>query len=70
MSAAFPAHPVVADATRIARERQFSPEGGDDAVLRALAHLAREHASGTVLIDLSCGGVAMIRFREERRVDF
>lgn len=61
---------VVADSTHVVRERRFIVDNGDDSILAALAHLRREHITGTLLIDIACGGVATLRFREERRVDF
>ena len=56
--------------THIVRERQFPLDYGDDSILLALAHLRREHVTGTLMVDIACGGAATLRFREERSVEF
>jgi len=56
--------------TRVVRDRHFSLDDGDDSILAALAHLRREHTTGTLMIDISCGGAATLRFREEQKVTF
>lgn len=61
---------ITAEKTSIIRERQFSSEGGDEAVLRALAHIRREGVTGTFLIDIPCGGIGTIRFQEKQCVEF
>ncbi len=61
---------VTADSTRLIRDRHFSLDSGDDSILAALAHLRREHVTGTLFVDIACGGVATLRFREEQRVEF
>lgn len=62
--------PVTAESTRIVRDRQFSPEGGDcDAIVRALCHLQRERVTGTLMIDLSQGSLNSIRFSEQHRIE-
>jgi hypothetical protein len=61
---------ITADRTTVVRDRQFSPDGGDEAILRALSHLRAEHVTGTFMVDLACGGTCSLRFREERKVDF
>lgn len=61
---------VVTDSTLVVRERRFVVDNGDESILAALAHLRREHITGTLLIDIACGGVATLRFREERQVEF
>ena len=61
---------VTTESTRIIRDRHFSLAGGDDAILRALSHLHQEHVTGTLCIDLACGGVCTLRFREEQRIEF
>lgn len=63
---------VAADTTHIVRERRFAVDSADcdNSILAALAHLRREHITGTLLIDIACGGVATLRFREEQRVEF
>lgn len=61
---------IVADSTHVVRERRFVVDNGDESILAALAHLRREHITGTLLIDIACGGVATLRFREERQVEF
>jgi hypothetical protein len=61
---------VTADQTRIVRDRQFSLDDGDNSILSALAHLRREHVTGTLMLDISCGGLATLRFREEQKVTF
>jgi hypothetical protein len=61
---------VTSESTRIIRDRQFSPEGGDcDAIVRALCHLQREHVTGTLMIDLSQGSLNSIRFSEQHRIE-
>ena len=70
MSATTPSPTVTRDSTRIIRDRHFSLDDGDDSILRALCHLRTEHVTGTLMIDISCGGTCTIRFREEQRVDF
>ena len=63
--------PVVsAESHHIVRERRFVVDAGDDSVLAALAHLRREHITGTLLVDIACGGIATLRFREEQKVTF
>jgi len=61
---------MTTDTTKVVRERHFSLDNGDDSILLALAHLRREHVTGTLMIDIACGGPATLRFREERRVEF
>ena len=61
---------ITADSTRVIRDRYFSLDFGDDSILAAIAHLRREHVTGTMMVDFACGGVATLRFREERTVDF
>lgn len=61
---------LASDQTSVIRERRFVIDDGDNSILAALAHLRREHITGTLLIDIACGGVATLRFREERQVDF
>jgi hypothetical protein len=61
---------VTNEQTRLVRERYFSLDAGDDSILAALAQLRREHVTGTLLIDISCGGAATLHFREEQRVQF
>lgn len=58
------------DATSIVRERYFSLDSGDDSILAALAHLRREHVTGTLFVDIACGGAATLRFREEHSIEF
>ena len=60
---------VTAESTRVVRERQFSLDGGDEAILRALSHLRAEHVTGPLTIHIACGGVCAISFHEERRVE-
>ena len=61
---------TVAESHRIVRERQFSLDGGDDAILRALSQLRREHVTGPLTIHIACGGVCSIFFQEEQKVNF
>lgn len=61
---------LTSERTTVLRERYFSLDAGDDSILAALAHLRREHVTGTLSIDISCGGAATLRFREEQRVQF
>jgi hypothetical protein len=61
---------ITRDATRIIRDRHFSLTDNDDSILAALAHLRREHVTGTLMLDISCGGICSLRFREEQRVNF
>jgi hypothetical protein len=61
---------LTAESTRVVRERHFSLDSGDESILAALAHLRREHVTGTLFIDIACGGAATLRFREEQRVEF
>lgn len=63
-------HPVTSESVRVIRDRQFSPEGGEDAILRALAHLRHEHVCGTLMIDIANGGIGSLRFHEEQQVNF
>jgi hypothetical protein len=49
----------------VVRERSFYINGDKEgAVLKALAQLAREGATGQLTLDMNCGGVATIRFNE------
>lgn len=59
---------VQAEHTSVVRLRNFSVEGADEAVTRALAHLAREGATGTLMIDMNKGGIGTIRFRDEQKL--
>lgn len=61
---------VTAERTHLVRERHFSLDGGDEAVLRALAHLRREHVTGPLTIHLASGGISGISFHEEQKVEF
>ena len=61
---------LTAESTRVVRERHFSLDSGDESILAALAHLRREHVTGTLFIDIACGGAATLRFREEQKVNF
>ena len=61
---------TVSESHRIVRERQFSLDGGDDAILRALSQLRREHVTGVVMLHLACGGLCALFFQEEQKVDF
>lgn len=61
---------ITAESTHIVRDRQFSLDAGDDSILSALAHLRREHVTGTLMIDIACGGTCSVRFRESQRVEF
>jgi len=61
---------ITAEKTHVVRERQFSLDGGDDAILRAVAHLRREHVTGPLTIHLACGGVCAIVFSEEQKIEF
>jgi hypothetical protein len=61
---------VTHEQTRVVRERQFSLDGGDEAVLRALSHLRGEHVTGPLTIHLACGGVCAISFHEEQKITF
>lgn len=61
---------IAADHTHVIRERRFVVDNGDESILAALAHLRREHITGTLMIDIACGGIATLRFREEQRVEF
>lgn len=61
---------VTAESTRVVRERQFSLDGGDEAILRALSHLRSEHVTGPLTIHIACGGVCAISFHEEQKVTF
>jgi hypothetical protein len=61
------ADPVSAQQTSVVRLRNFMVDG-DNSVLRALSHLAREGATGTLLIDISRGGIGTIRFRDEQKL--
>jgi hypothetical protein len=51
---------------RIIRERNF-PATSLDTILSTLRD---EHSTGTLLIDISSGGVNSIRFREEQKIKF
>lgn len=57
----------VSDSHRLVRERTF-PASTPIAVI--LADLRESRATGTLFVDVNVGGVGMIRFREEQRVDF
>jgi hypothetical protein len=61
---------VTNEKTHLVRERHFSLDSGDDSILAALAHLRREHVTGTLMVDIACGGAASLRFREEQKVTF
>lgn len=61
---------ITTEQTRVVRERHFSLDDGDNSILAALAHLRREHVTGTLMVDIACGGPATLRFREERKVEF
>jgi len=61
---------ITAENTRVIRERHFSLDLGDESVLAALAQIRREHVTGTLFIDIACGGPATLRFREEQKVNF
>ena len=61
---------ITTEKTHVVRERHFSLDAGDESILLALAHLRREHVTGTLFIDISCGGAASLRFREEQKVTF
>jgi hypothetical protein len=61
---------VTNESTRVVRERHFSLDLGDESVLAALAQIRREHVTGTLFVDISCGGAAALRFREEQKVNF
>jgi hypothetical protein len=61
---------ITADSSRIIRDRQFSLSDGDSSILAALSHLRREHVTGTLMLDISCGGICSLRFREEQRIEF
>ena len=61
---------LTAESTRVVRERHFSLDSGDESILAALAHLRREHVSGTLSLNIHCGGVTALIFREEQRVEF
>lgn len=58
------------DRTHIVRDRRFSIDDGDNSILAALSHLSREHVTGQLIIDISCGGLCSLRFREERKINF
>lgn len=59
---------VVADNTKVVRERRFYVDRSDECVFRALAQLVREGVTGTLHIDFNQGGVGSIRFQEEQRI--
>jgi hypothetical protein len=60
-----------AERTHIVRERQFYLNGDrESSVIKALCQLARESATGQLILDLNCGGIGGIRFREEQKVTF
>jgi hypothetical protein len=61
---------ITAESTHIIRDRQFSLDAGDEAILVAIAHLRREHVTGTLMVDLVCGGIGSLRFREQQKVSF
>jgi hypothetical protein len=61
---------ITAESTHVVRDRHFSPDAGDESILAALAHLRREHVTGQLIVDISCGGVATLRFREQQQVNF
>lgn len=61
---------LTGESTRVIRERYFSLDSGDDSILAALAHLRREHVTGTLFVDIACGGAATLRFREEHSIEF
>ena len=61
---------ITAEKTHLIRERHFSLDAGDESVLAALAQIRREHVTGTLFIDIACGGAATLRFREEQKVNF
>jgi len=46
------------------RERRFAPDAD---LAKIDAEIARTHATGTLLIDYSNGGIGSIRFREEKK---
>jgi hypothetical protein len=55
---------VSREGTTVVRERTFSP----DDFQRLMLLLQEERATGTVLLDLNCGGVRNVRFREEQKI--
>lgn len=61
---------ITDDSTRIVRDRSFSLDSGDESILAALSHLRRERVTGTLMVDISCGGVCTLRFREEKKIAF
>lgn len=62
---------ISSEETRVVRERSFFVNGDkESAVLKALCQLARESATGQLILDVNCGGIGSIRFQEERKVIF
>jgi hypothetical protein len=60
---------ISSEETRVVRERQFFVNGDkESAVLKALCQLANERATGQLILNLNCGGVGTISFREERKL--
>lgn len=57
----------VSDSHRLVRERIFP---ASTSIASILVELRESRATGTLFVDINIGGVGMIRFREEQRVDF
>lgn len=54
----------VSESQRIVRTRQFPT---DTDLLLILSDLRRNQSTGTLMIDLSQGGIGSVRFREEQK---
>ena len=54
----------VSESQHMVRERRFAPDAD---LAKIDAEIARTHATGTLLIDYSNGGIGSIRFREEKK---
>jgi len=54
----------VSESQHMVRERRFAPDAD---LAKIDAEISRTHATGTLLIDYSNGGIGSIRFREEKK---